>query len=48
MPGVGLAIKSQIMGREIVVAVTKDCLDIGSWEQIFYGEFMASGAKEYW
>ena len=32
-------IKRQIMGREVVVAVTKGKLDFGTWEQIFYGEF---------
>ncbi len=32
-------LKRQIMGREVVVAVTKDKLDFGPWEQIFYGEF---------
>ena len=32
-------IKRQIMGREIVVAVTAGKLDFGPWEQIFYGEF---------
>ena len=31
--------KRQIMGREVVVAVTAGCLDFGTWEQIFYGEF---------
>lgn len=31
--------KRQIMGREVVVAVTDGCLDFGTWEQIFYGEF---------
>lgn len=31
--------KRQIMGREVVVAVTKGRLDFGQWEQIFYGEF---------
>jgi len=31
--------KRQIMGREVVVAVTKGTLDFGPWEQIFYGEF---------
>jgi len=31
--------KRQIMGREVVVAVTKGYLDFGPWEQIFYGEF---------
>jgi secondary thiamine-phosphate synthase enzyme len=32
-------IKRQVMGREVVVAVTKGRLDFGTWEQIFYGEF---------
>jgi secondary thiamine-phosphate synthase enzyme len=32
-------LKRQIMGREVVVAVTKGELDFGPWEQIFYGEF---------
>jgi secondary thiamine-phosphate synthase enzyme len=32
-------LKRQIMGREIVVAITKGKLDFGTWEQIFYGEF---------
>jgi secondary thiamine-phosphate synthase enzyme len=32
-------IKRQLMGREVVVAVTKGQLDFGPWEQIFYGEF---------
>jgi secondary thiamine-phosphate synthase enzyme len=32
-------IKRQIMGREVVVAVTEGKLDFGTWEQIFYGEF---------
>ena len=32
-------LKRQVMGREIVVAVTKGKLDFGPWEQIFYGEF---------
>jgi secondary thiamine-phosphate synthase enzyme len=31
--------KRQIMGREVVVAVTAGKLDLGPWEQIFYGEF---------
>lgn len=31
--------KRQIMGREVVVAVTNGQLDFGTWEQIFYGEF---------
>ncbi|MDE1943086.1 MAG: secondary thiamine-phosphate synthase enzyme YjbQ [Betaproteobacteria bacterium] len=32
-------IKRQIMGREVVVAITEGKLDFGPWEQIFYGEF---------
>jgi secondary thiamine-phosphate synthase enzyme len=32
-------LKRQVMGREIVAAVTKGKLDFGPWEQIFYGEF---------
>jgi secondary thiamine-phosphate synthase enzyme len=32
-------LKRQIMGREVVVAVTTGDLDFGTWEQIFYGEF---------
>jgi secondary thiamine-phosphate synthase enzyme len=32
-------VKRQIMGREVVVAVTEGRLDFGPWEQIFYGEF---------
>jgi secondary thiamine-phosphate synthase enzyme len=32
-------IKRQIMGREVVVAITNGRLDFGTWEQIFYGEF---------
>ena len=32
-------LKRQIMGREVVVAVTGGRLDFGAWEQIFYGEF---------
>jgi len=32
-------LKRQIMGREVVVAVTNGRLDLGPWEQIFYGEF---------
>ena len=32
-------LKRQIMGREVVVAVTLGRLDFGPWEQIFYGEF---------
>ena len=32
-------LKRQIMGREVVVAVTGGALDFGTWERIFYGEF---------
>jgi secondary thiamine-phosphate synthase enzyme len=32
-------LKRQVMGREVVVAVTEGRLDFGRWEQIFYGEF---------
>lgn len=32
-------LKRQIMGREVVIAVTDGRLDFGTWEQIFYGEF---------
>ena len=31
--------KRQVMGREVVVAITNGRLDFGPWEQIFYGEF---------
>jgi len=32
-------LKRQVMGREVVVAITEGHLDFGPWEQIFYGEF---------
>lgn len=32
-------LKRQVMGREVVVAITEGQLDLGPWEQIFYGEF---------
>jgi secondary thiamine-phosphate synthase enzyme len=32
-------LKRQIMGREVVVAITGRALDLGPWEQVFYGEF---------
>ena len=32
-------LKRQVMGREVVVAITASKLDLGPWEQIFYGEF---------
>ena len=37
--------KRQIMGREVVVAITAGKLDFGTWEQIFYGEFDGRRAK---
>jgi len=37
--------KRQIMGREVVVAITKGKLDFGPWEQIFYGEFDGNRRK---
>ena len=39
-------LKRQIMGREVVVAITKGKLDFGPWEQIFYGEFDGHRAKK--
>ncbi len=38
-------LKRQIMGREVVVAVTKGRLDFGAWERIFYGEFDGNRRK---
>ena len=38
-------LKRQIMGREVVVAITKGKLDFGPWEQIFYGEFDGHRSK---
>ena len=38
-------LKRQVMGREVVVAITKGKLDFGPWEQIFYGEFDGRPAK---
>ncbi len=37
--------KRQVMGREVVVAVTNGELDFGTWEQIFYGEFDGRRSK---
>jgi secondary thiamine-phosphate synthase enzyme len=37
--------KRQIMGREVVVAITDGALDFGPWEQIFYGEFDGNRTK---
>ena len=38
-------LKRQIMGREVVVAITQGALDFGPWEQIFYGEFDGNRRK---
>ena len=38
-------LKRQVMGREVVVAVTNGKLDFGPWEQIFYGEFDGNRSK---
>ena len=38
-------LKRQVMGREVVVAITDGQLDFGPWEQIFYGEFDGKRAK---
>jgi secondary thiamine-phosphate synthase enzyme len=38
-------LKRQLMGREVVVAITGGRLDFGPWEQIFYGEFDGGRAK---
>jgi secondary thiamine-phosphate synthase enzyme len=39
-------LKRQVMGREVVVAVTNGRLDFGPWEQIFYGEFDGRRSKK--
>ena len=42
-------LKRQIMGREVVAAVTQGRLDFGPWEQIFYGEFDGREEKKgFW
>lgn len=38
--------KRQIMGREVVIAITKGRLDFGPWEQVFYGEFDGRRSKK--
>ena len=38
-------LKRQVMGREVVVAITKGQLDFGPWEQIYYGEFDGNRRK---
>lgn len=40
-------LKRQIMGREVVIAITNGALDFGPWEQIFYGEFDGRRPKRY-
>jgi len=40
-------LKRQIMGREVVVAVTNGRLDFGPWEQIYYGEFDGRRRKRF-
>jgi secondary thiamine-phosphate synthase enzyme len=37
--------KRQVMGREVVIAVTNGKLDFGPWEQVFYGEFDGNRSK---
>src|ERR671912_1121623 len=39
-------LKRQIMGREVIVAITDGKLDFGPWEQIFYGEFDGRRSKK--
>lgn len=38
-------LKRQVMGREVVIAITNGRLDFGPWEQIFYGEFDGRRSK---
>jgi secondary thiamine-phosphate synthase enzyme len=38
-------LKRQVMGREVVIAITNGKLDFGPWEEIFYGEFDGKRAK---
>ena len=38
-------LKRQVMGREVVIAITTGRLDFGPWEQVFYGEFDGRRAK---
>jgi len=38
-------LKRQVMGREVVIAITKGNLDFGPWEQVFYGEFDGNRPK---
>ncbi len=39
-------LKRQVMGREVIVAITNGKLDFGPWEQIFYGEFDGKRPKK--
>jgi len=39
-------ILKQIMGREVVIAVTGGKLDLGAWERVFYGEFDGQRPKK--
>ena len=39
-------LKRQIMGREVIIAITSGKLDFGPWEQIFYGEFDGQRKKK--
>jgi secondary thiamine-phosphate synthase enzyme len=39
-------LKRQIMGREVIVAITDGKIDFGPWEQIFYGEFDGRRSKK--
>lgn len=38
-------LKRQVMGREVVIAITQGQLDFGPWEQVFYGEFDGDRTK---
>lgn len=38
-------LKRQIMGREVILAITNGNLDLGPWEQVFYGEFDGQRSK---
>ena len=38
-------LKRQVMGREVIIAITNGQLDFGPWEQIFYGEFDGNRSK---
>jgi thiamine phosphate synthase YjbQ (UPF0047 family) len=40
-------LKRQVMGREVIIAITNGKLDFGPWEQIFMGNLMGDVIKEY-